>query len=164
MSDNVYDTSPHMDDQPGNPAPPPVTIDPQLQQAMSALIQAMTAQFQTGMANARAHPPLLRCCSPLESTLAIQILTMDQIQPSSERFSRSANSCVEAAPMTSTTTQSRSPIPSHGSRARPNVGMDITSHWTITTFQTSLRIGRLPRKPQRPPSESRIRSPPPLTS
>jgi hypothetical protein len=58
MSNNGHDASPHMGGQP-NPNPAPA-IDPQLQQAMAALFQAMTTQFQAVQANA----PAQRHCAP----------------------------------------------------------------------------------------------------
>jgi Ty3 transposon capsid-like protein len=53
MSNNGHDAPPPMGGQP-NPNPVPA-IDPQLQQAMMAMFQAMTAQFQTVQANAPAQ-------------------------------------------------------------------------------------------------------------
>ena len=70
MSEDAHDRPPHMGEHPENPgsppseafdphpaAPPPAKIDPNLQHAITALIQAMTTQFRLGMRAAQAPPP-----------------------------------------------------------------------------------------------------------
>jgi hypothetical protein len=54
MSENTHDDPPHMED---HMTPQPnIPMDPQLQQAMAALLQAMTTQFQLGNPQAPAVP------------------------------------------------------------------------------------------------------------
>jgi hypothetical protein len=54
MSENTHNDPPHMED--CTTPQPNIPMDPWLQQAMAALLQAMTAQFQLGNPQAPAVP------------------------------------------------------------------------------------------------------------
>ena len=98
MSDNGHDMPPHLPDASPQPTVP---MDLQLQQAMTALIQAMTAQFQLGNAQAQAPLPhrhaTVAIAAPRSCIKTHVPDPYDGSDPSKHPSSLSANSSLEAA-------------------------------------------------------------------